>query len=344
MTFTILENLRGFFNSRPPLVVFMICLGSFAISLILFAHLVKSREIPDPDVNEDWNTMLEKFSHLQFCVPSKAISHNESMPKLKLGEKNAAEVYESIQNELSDSISDKSNEKDKSSSINKRDADRSVSTPVTVKPSASGAQLENVTVNLSFIYIPVRDGKDIESAQLVAAVTAHQLKLDVSAKVKGDEQLSVFMSFPQNLTDGVCEETDPDSGNCRQYRLPVCIVFQGPRRLLPQTQRPNMQACAARPEPLLDTSRKVLAGSLTEVTQSDWCRGGSHLLPQYTLDDSLTVFLSMHDKSAINMHLMRTSYFLFVMVVTLFAYALIKGRPTKVKAVHVAYEKVSQHA
>ena len=52
MTFTILENLRGFFNSRPPLVVFMICLGSFAISLILFAHLVKSREIPDPDVNE----------------------------------------------------------------------------------------------------------------------------------------------------------------------------------------------------------------------------------------------------------------------------------------------------
>ena len=103
--------------------------------------------------------MLEKFSHLQFCVPSKEISHNESMPKLKLGEKNAAEVYESIQDELSGSISEKSNENlnsDQSSSINKRDAsssyaikresdnDRSLSTSVTVKPSALkiGSQLE----------------------------------------------------------------------------------------------------------------------------------------------------------------------------------------------------------
>ena len=56
----------------------------------------------------------------------------------------------------------------------------------------------------------------------------------------------------------------------------------------------------------------------------------------------IAIHIFQHDKSLINMHLMRTSYFLFVMVVTLFCYALIKGRPAKVKSVHgVAYEKVN---
>lgn len=40
------------------------------------------------------------------------------------------------------------------------------------------------------------------------------------------------------------------------------------------------------------------------------------------------------DRSLINLHLMHTSYFLFVMVITLFCYGLIKGHPAKVKAFH----------
>ena len=52
MAFTIVENVRGFFISRPPLVVFMICLGSFAIALITFAYIVKVKDMPNPDVTE----------------------------------------------------------------------------------------------------------------------------------------------------------------------------------------------------------------------------------------------------------------------------------------------------
>lgn len=37
------------------------------------------------------------------------------------------------------------------------------------------------------------------------------------------------------------------------------------------------------------------------------------------------------DRSLINLHLMHTSYFLFVMVITMFCYAVIKGRPGKVR-------------
>lgn len=52
MTFVIVENLRTFFNSRPPLVVFMICLASFAVALITFAYIVKTKDLPNPDVTE----------------------------------------------------------------------------------------------------------------------------------------------------------------------------------------------------------------------------------------------------------------------------------------------------
>ena len=34
-----------------------------------------------------------------------------------------------------------------------------------------------------------------------------------------------------------------------------------------------------------------------------------------------------HDRSAINLHLMHTSYFLFVMVVMMMCYALVRGKP-----------------
>ena len=52
MTIVIVENLRGFFNSRPPLVLFMICLASFAIALITFAYVVRIKDMPNPDVKE----------------------------------------------------------------------------------------------------------------------------------------------------------------------------------------------------------------------------------------------------------------------------------------------------
>lgn len=366
MTFSGIENLRGFFTTRPPLVVFMICLASFAVTLITFAYIVKTQNLPDPDVKEDWNTILEKFSNLQFCIPHNEIAHNTTLPKLTIGEKNAAEVFQNIHEKVGETLGQgKTEDKEDinyehGKSDNKRDLryigrrtaekDGSVSTITSLTPESSSqtmkTKLENVTVSLSFIYIPSNDATSalMSAAHFVAAATAHQLKLDVSAKVKGDEQLSVFLSFPQNLTEeGVCEEKENDV--CLQYRVPGCVTFQGPSRLLPKTQKPNAEQCAAYIDTSPEGSHKILVGTLTEATQSEWCQGGSHLLPQYTLDDSLTVFLSMHDKSAINMHLMRTSYFLFVMVITLFCYALIKGRPNKiVKTSHITYEKVSTSA
>lgn len=46
------ENLRGFASSRPPLVVFMVCMGLFAIVLLSLAYYVKWNEIKNPDISQ----------------------------------------------------------------------------------------------------------------------------------------------------------------------------------------------------------------------------------------------------------------------------------------------------
>lgn len=52
MGLTPYENLKGFVSTRPPLVVFMICLGSFAVILLTLAYYVKVQELRNPDVSQ----------------------------------------------------------------------------------------------------------------------------------------------------------------------------------------------------------------------------------------------------------------------------------------------------
>ncbi len=46
------ENLKGFASSRPPLVVFMVCIGMFAVVLLTLAYYVRVHEIQNPDVSQ----------------------------------------------------------------------------------------------------------------------------------------------------------------------------------------------------------------------------------------------------------------------------------------------------
>uniref|UniRef100_UPI001CD8E73D transmembrane protein 248-like n=1 Tax=Solea senegalensis TaxID=28829 RepID=UPI001CD8E73D len=62
-----------------------------------------------------------------------------------------------------------------------------------------------------------------------------------------------------------------------------------------------------------------------------WCYKGAIGKVYHALNPKLTVIVPDDDRSLINLHLMHTSYFLFVMVITMFCYAVIKGRPGKVR-------------
>ncbi|PIO22482.1 hypothetical protein AB205_0204300, partial [Aquarana catesbeiana] len=62
-----------------------------------------------------------------------------------------------------------------------------------------------------------------------------------------------------------------------------------------------------------------------------WCYKGAIGKVYHALNPKLTVIVPEDDRSLINLHLMDTSYFLFVMVITMFCYAVIRGRPSKIR-------------
>jgi len=50
----------------------------------------------------------------------------------------------------------------------------------------------------------------------------------------------------------------------------------------------------------------------------------------------ICVLVLQSDRSLINLHLLHTSYFLFVMTITMLIYAIVRGRPTKMKMSHAS--------
>ena len=62
------RNLTAFIISKPPCVVFTICLCCLAIALFWLGYYVKNNEIVDPEAEKDWNNFLTTLSNVQFCI------------------------------------------------------------------------------------------------------------------------------------------------------------------------------------------------------------------------------------------------------------------------------------
>jgi hypothetical protein len=63
----ILESLKYFIASKPPIIVFITCLICFFIILAVLMIYLNTHEIKNPDII-DWNTFKESLSSLQFCI------------------------------------------------------------------------------------------------------------------------------------------------------------------------------------------------------------------------------------------------------------------------------------
>lgn len=48
----ICENLKSFFKNKPPMVLFVISLGAFALVLLTLAYIIKVKELPNPDLTK----------------------------------------------------------------------------------------------------------------------------------------------------------------------------------------------------------------------------------------------------------------------------------------------------
>lgn len=47
-----IENLRGYINNRPPLVIFMISVSAVAIAFLTIGYFFKIKEIRSPELTE----------------------------------------------------------------------------------------------------------------------------------------------------------------------------------------------------------------------------------------------------------------------------------------------------
>jgi len=46
------ENLKGFAMSRPPVIIFMVCIALISVILMTLAFIVKDNELKKPDVSQ----------------------------------------------------------------------------------------------------------------------------------------------------------------------------------------------------------------------------------------------------------------------------------------------------
>lgn len=268
-------NLKGFTTSRPPLVIFTLCLTAFALTTLSLAYFIRNSErIPNTDVRVDWNRFLKHLSSYNLCVLPDAAGNSSR----------------SVDEEQSDF--------------------GNVSIVVTASLSLV-QQLNSLPHNITTV-----------TGVLPLGAWSHMCKTE--SLVGEGTLLNMSLILPQNLS-----QADD-----------VCVTFVGPRSVLPVVSAPP--ACTTSLAPQQGFTGKLMSQSrdsevLGEREDDDWCKGGTVMRMAYRSNPELMVMLTGNERSLINLHLMHTSYFLFVMAMTLVCYALIKGKP-KQKAILV--EKV----
>ena len=64
---SISHNTRTLLKSKPPTVVFLVCLLCFVLVLFMFIAYVRTHDVHNPD-EIDWNIFREKMASLDYCV------------------------------------------------------------------------------------------------------------------------------------------------------------------------------------------------------------------------------------------------------------------------------------
>ncbi|CAI9715482.1 Hypothetical predicted protein [Octopus vulgaris] len=298
MAFPIYENLRGFATSRPPIIIFMICLGSFAVVLLTLAYYIKVREITNPDITEDWNMFLENLAHVEFCVLNNSSDSSQSGTQSTTVAVPTTPTVDLSTLELNSTES--------------------------AAPGIVPENYVNVTVSMLVEIIPTLEFLSIPHnlTHLTTTLPGYQLGLSGDA---GNMEMLVTFELPFEWNTTSCS----NNGVCNGVKIYTCMTFSAPPNFFPLTRKPS--ACYGVNETGVEYHARMIGRNTVLSDSYVWCRNKPLINVRYNLDPTLTVMLSLRDRSVINLHLMHTSYFLFVMVVTLFCYAIIKGRPSKSK-------------
>lgn len=291
-----IENLRGYVTNRPPLVIFMVSVSALAIAFLTIGYFFKIKEIKSPELTEDWNTFLLRFNEVDLCV-----SENET-----------------IKHGLNESTTPDSPVVTSGRS--------STQTPLLLDDPGP----INISVPITLTLDPQRPfgGYSRNITHLYATVLGQQVGLSGR---EAHEEVNITFTLPVSWSSDDCVL----HGHCEQVVFSTCMTITAASNIFPVTVQPPH--CV----PETYTNATSWYKVFTTVRDSDtkysqdynpfWCYKGAIGKVYHALNPKLTVIVPDDDRSLINLHLMHTSYFLFVMVITMFCYAVIKGRPGKVR-------------
>lgn len=285
---------RNLISGQPPLLVFTICLTAFGLTMVILAYVVGKQDVPNPDIQMDWNRFFSKVSSFKLCP-----LQNETKILPGGSFKN---IHKTLFN--SDTVLN--------SSLHVVDESKSMSAMLsTIVHSSSQEKFDyseiSAKVQLKLL------GKNHPSSFF-----------QVSGKIKGsllgftgkyaslifNVSLSFILPFNNSCEGEICSSL-----------WEVCLIMNIPSELLYETKNPDR----------CDTKAITLPSSLplfyidVEESVKD-LTAVSCLALSYMPNSKLTEMLSVHERSIVNLHLMHTSYFMFVMVMTLVCYSLIRGR------------------
>ncbi|CAI9715485.1 Hypothetical predicted protein [Octopus vulgaris] len=205
MAFPIYENLRGFATSRPPIIIFMICLGSFAVVLLTLAYYIKVREITNPDITEDWNMFLENLAHVEFCVLNNSSDSSQSGTQSTTVAVPTTPTVDLSTLELNSTES--------------------------AAPGIVPENYVNVTVSMLVEIIPTLEFLSIPHnlTHLTTTLPGYQLGLSGDA---GNMEMLVTFELPFEWNTTSCS----NNGVCNGVKIYTCMTFSAPPNFFPLTR------------------------------------------------------------------------------------------------------------
>lgn len=283
--------------------------------MVVLAYLIGENELPNPDIRMDWNKFLQKITELDICIPEthmkNVVSNQNQHQQIPEGNGNTYPVNNAMNT---------SQIVDHGKSMSALLA--SVVEQVT-EDTLEGTSYMNISIKVHLWISGDLNALIASFYNLTGAIEGKQLGL--TGKLSS-QIVNISLSFPSfhNIS---CEKWCHVSKD-------VCLTLHVPSALLPHTKSP--ERCEVNE---LDFQQSVSIDFVkADEGASELCSSSRRLNLEYTPDTKLTEMLSIHERSIVNLHLMHTSYFMFVMVMTLLCYALIKGRYRTPKT--ISMEKV----
>ncbi|XP_042905814.1 transmembrane protein 248 [Parasteatoda tepidariorum] len=283
---------QSLISSQPPLFVFTICLTAFGFTMIVLAYVVGEKEMPNPDVKMDWNRYFKKVSNLRLCPVRNFTS----------GGTKISETFLSSMSALN------------SSSSHVVDESKSMSAVLSgvVDLAMEGDWQESMFVNTSV------SAKFRIRGELPTDFSLH-LKGQIKGYLLGFSGKFGRLLYNVSLNIHPLQKNNCTGKNC-WFDYEICITMSWPSELLPKTKGPE-KCTISQPQ----NSLPIFFAESPLLEEKDESSKTCIEL-SYSPDVKLTEMLSLHERSIVNLHLMHTSYFMFVMVMTLVCYSLIRGR------------------